>query len=189
MQDLEPYYRWRDLYIADEDERSPFYGREYSEFEFTNTIYNYYIHPQWDYFGSGTLYLKILFVDYLRNFAIIELIGEWNDCISNDIMTLKRDLIDELLKEGINKYILIGENVLNFHASDDCYYQEWFDDVEEGWIVAMNFREHVLSEFSNNNLDYYLLFGGELNEFPWRSYNPLQLLNHIDKVMARRLTG
>lgn len=189
MQDLEPYYRWRDLYIADEDDRSPFYGREYSEFEYTNTIYNFYIHPQWDYFGSGTLYLKIIYADYIQNFAIIELIGEWNDCINNDIMTLKRDLIDELLKEGINKFILIGENVLNFHASDDCYYQEWFDDVEEGWIVAMNFREHVLSEFSKNNLDYYLLFGGELNEFPWRSYSPKQLLNHIDKVMARRLTG
>jgi len=53
MQDIEPYYRWRDLYIADEDELSPFYGREYSEFEYTNTIYNYYIHPQWHVYCNG----------------------------------------------------------------------------------------------------------------------------------------
>ena len=71
MQDIEPYYRWRDLYIASEDEQSPFYGREYSEFEYTNTIYNYYIHPQWDDFGSATLYMKVLFVDYDKGFAII----------------------------------------------------------------------------------------------------------------------
>ncbi len=188
MQDIEPYYRWRDLYIASEDELSPFYGREYSEFEYTNTIYNYYIHPQWDDFGSHTLYLKILFADYTRNFAVIELIGEWNDCINNDIMTLKRDLIDEMIGKGINRFVLIGENVLNFHASDDCYYQEWFDDVEDGWIVAVNFREHVLEEFSRNNIDYYMLFGGELNHFPWRICNPLQLLALVEGVMSKRLT-
>ena len=188
MQDIEPYYRWRDLYIADEDELSPFYGREYSEFEYINTIYNYVIHPQWDEFGSSTLYLKILFADYDRKFAIIEFIGEWNDCINNDIMTLKRDIIDEMLIKGINKFVLIGENVLNFHASDDCYYQEWFDDVEDGWIVALNFRDHVLSEFSRNNIDYYMLFGGELNNFPWRTYNPVQIMQIIEQVMSKRLT-
>ena len=122
MQDLEPFYNWRGYYIAAEDPLSPFYGREYSEFEYTNTIYNYYIHPQWDEFGSNTLYLKILFTDYDRGFAIIEFIGEWNDALYNDIMFLKRDLIELMMKEGINKYILIGENVMNFHGSDDCYY-------------------------------------------------------------------
>lgn len=173
--------------MAEQDELSPFYGREYSEFEYTNTIYNYYIHPQWDDFGSNTLYLKILFADYDRQFAVIEFIGEWNDCINNDIMTLKRDLIDEMIGKGINKFILIGENVLNFHASDDCYYQEWFDDVEDGWIVALNFRDHVMSEFSRNNIDYYMLFGGELNDFPWRTYNPVQLMTHLENVMSKRL--
>lgn len=173
--------------MAEQDELSPFYGREYSEFEYSNTIYNYYIHPQWDDFGSNTLYLKILFADYDRQFAVIELIGEWNDCINNDIMTLKRDLIDEMIGKGINKFILIGENVLNFHASDDCYYQEWFDDVEDGWIVALNFRDHVMSEFSRSNIDYYILFGGELNDFPWRTYNPVQLMTHLENVMSKRL--
>src|SRR5687768_14996387 len=81
MHDIEPYFQWIDEYIASEDNRSPLYGRVYDEFFYTNTIYNYYIHPQWDEFGSPTLYLKILFVDYDLHYAIIELIGEWNDCI------------------------------------------------------------------------------------------------------------
>jgi len=34
MHDIEPYYNWRHIYISEEDERSPFYKREYSEFEF-----------------------------------------------------------------------------------------------------------------------------------------------------------
>ena len=131
---------------ASEDEHSPFFGVVYSEFEFTNTVYNYYIHPQWDEFGSSTLYLKILFADYERCFAIIEFIGEWNDALYNDIMFLKRDVVEELTGSGINKFILIGENVLNFHGSDDSYYQEWFDDVGDGWIATINFRSHVMNE-------------------------------------------
>ena len=41
-------------------------------------------------------------------------------------MFLKRNIIDELVGEGIDKFIMIGENVLNYHASDDSYYEEWF---------------------------------------------------------------
>ncbi len=51
MHEIEPFYNWRHIYVSEEDERSPFYGRVYSEFEFSQTIYNYYIHPQWDEFG------------------------------------------------------------------------------------------------------------------------------------------
>ena len=72
MQHIEPYYKWRDYYVAAEDKKSPFYKRQYSEFYYTHTIYNYYIHPQWDEFGSTTLYLKMLFVDYEQQLAIIE---------------------------------------------------------------------------------------------------------------------
>ena len=55
MQDIEPFYNWRHIYVSEEDQLSPFFGRQYSEFEFTQTVYNYYIHPQWDDFGSRTL--------------------------------------------------------------------------------------------------------------------------------------
>ncbi len=187
MHDIEPFYKWRDDYISSEDERSPFYGKEYSEFEFTDTIYNFYIHPQWDFFGSPTMYLKIIFVDYDRQYAIIEFIGEWNDCITNDIMYLKREIIEVMMNEGINKFILIGENVLNFHSSDDCYYEEWFQDVEDGWIAGVNFREHVIDEFKRNNIDYYVSFGGELDELSWRNLKPLQFYKKVEELLMKRL--
>ena len=189
MQDIEPFYNWSGYYSAAQDERSPFYGTEYSEFEYTNTVYNYYIHPQWDQFGSNTLYLKILFAEYERGFAIIELIGEWNDPLYNDIMFLKRDVIESMLGEGINKFILIGENVLNFHGSDDCYYEEWFQEVEDGWIAFVNFREHVAKEMNRFNLDYYTISGGELSELNWRNFLPQELFKKIDGIIRHRLVS
>ena len=187
MQDIEPYYSWRHLYIASEDAQSPFYERSYNEFEYDKQIYNFYIHPQWDDIGSETLFIKILFVNYDTGFAIIELLGEWNDCINNDIMLLKRDIIDLLIAEGINKYILIGENVLNFHASDDSYYEEWNEDIEDGWVAFLNFRKHVLTEFQRSNIDYYILLGGNINEVSWRTYEPNELFQKIDNLVMKRL--
>ncbi len=72
MHDIEPYYNWRNLYIASEDPLSPFYGQQYSEFEFSNAIYDYFIHPQWDKFDSATLYLKILYVSFLPSHFLSE---------------------------------------------------------------------------------------------------------------------
>ncbi len=187
MQDIEPYYNWRHHYIASEDEKSPFYEREYSEFEYTNAIYNYLIHPQWDDIDSPTLYIKILMVDYDLGYCIIELIGEWNDAINNDIMLLKRDIIELLMAQGINKFILIGENILNFHASDDCYYQEWFEEVEDGWITFLNFREHVLDEFQRANIDYYIVSGGTLNDIAWRTASPQILFEKVENVIQKRI--
>jgi len=188
LHDIEPYYNWRHLYIAAEDEHSPFYGRTYSETEFENSIYNFVIHPQWDDFGSETMYLKVLFVDYEEGYCIIELIGEWNDAITNDIMLLKRDIIDELIYLDVKKFIIIGENVLNFHASDDSYYEEWFEDVgDDGWIIFMNFKEHVLAEFKQHNIDYYFSSGGELDDFNWRRFSPGQVFGNLSKIIEKRL--
>jgi len=180
---IEPYYRWRSLYIAADDEGSPFFGREYSEFEFQDSVYNFYIHPQWDPIGSPTLFLKILFTDYENGYVIMEMIGEWNDAIENDIMTLKRDLIDEMLPLGIDKYLIMGENVLNFHSSDDCYYEEWFEDVEDGWIAFINFHDHVREEMQQVGIDHYVLMGGEMEEIEWRTYLPNQLFFSEKKII------
>jgi hypothetical protein len=186
LQDIEPYYNWRHLYTAEEDEHSPFYGRVYSEFEFTNTIYNYYIHPQWDEFGSRTLYMKILIVDYDLNFAIIELIGEWNDAIENDIMTLRREVTDKLYSQGITKYIFFAENVLNFHSSDDSYYENWREELEEegGWVVIANMPEQSQYDFKRARLTNYI----RLLDFPqWRTHKPELVFQQIDNAMMRLL--
>lgn len=186
MQHIDPYDNWQYLYASEEDERSPFYGREYSEFEYTNTIYNFYIHPQWDEFGSRTLYLKVLMADYDTKYMIIEMIGEWNDAIENDIMLLKRDVIDVFLKEGISKFILIAENVLNFHSSDDSYYEEWFDDVikDDGWIALLNMPEASLQDFTKSHLNHYVEI---LNFRNWRTMKPDLFFNQIDNILMRRI--
>jgi hypothetical protein len=186
MHAIEPYYNWRHLYMAEEDAKSPFFGREYSEFQFTQTVYNYYIHPQWDDFGSQTLYLKILFADYELGFAIIEFIGEWNDAIENDVMTLKREIIDRLIAQGIHKYILIGENVLNFHSSDDCYYEEWYEDVAEegGWVTMLGLPEQSTYDFTRAGVNRYVLLT-EIEE--WRTYSAMNLYSKIDNLMMRRI--
>ncbi|GAB4380109.1 MAG: hypothetical protein Kow0075_11210 [Salibacteraceae bacterium] len=186
MHTIEPYWKWRNLYAAEEDERSPFFGREYSEIFFSHAIYDHYIHPQWDDFGSSTLFLKILYADYEDGYAIIELIGEWNDTLYNDIALLKRELIDFLIEEGINRFILIGDNVLNFHSSDDCYYEEWFDDIEDGWVALINFREHVLNDFTSAGIDQYFIYGGGLNDMAWTTYRPLQLFQKVEQLVERR---
>ncbi|MGB0430495.1 MAG: hypothetical protein ACPGLV_08470 [Bacteroidia bacterium] len=188
MHELEPFYHWRELYKAEEDERSPFFEREYSEVYFTNTIYNYVIHPQWDEFGSSTLYIKILFADYNKGFAIIEMIGEWNDCINNDVMFLKREIADILIEEGINKFVLVGENLLQFHGESEDYYEEWYDDVEEGWIVALNFRPHIHEQLAAYRIDYYINYGGELDGLNWRALNPFQLFAKVEHIISHRLT-
>jgi hypothetical protein len=186
---IEPFYNWRGFYIASEDIQSPFYEREYSEFEFTDTIYNYCIHPQWDNIGSPTLFLKILYADYDSGYAIIELFGEWNDVVQNDIMTLKRDIIEHLMMNGIYKFILIAENLLNFHGDLEDYYEEWFEEVEdeEGWIALLNLRPHVKDELNAFDLDSYFLMGGELEEVDWRTATPQQFISRIDQYVQKRL--
>lgn len=185
MHDIEPYHKWRDHYISDEDKNSPFFGRVYDEFHFTNKIYNYFIHPQWDEFGSHTLYAKIIFADYDDQFAIIELIGEWNDCISNDIMFLKREVIDQLALHGIIKYILICENVLNFHGGEDDYYQEWYEDISEemGWICFINTLEHVNQEMRDTQLHQFVNFGQDFNHLNWRPHKPKAIFLAIEAMV------
>ena len=187
MHDIEPFYNWIDKYMASEDPRSPLFGAENNLTYYTNTIYGYYIHPQWDDIESETLFLKILYVDYDLGFTVIEFIGEWNDALNNDIMSLKRNNVDSLVSEGIKHFILIGENVFNFHGSDDSYYEEWFEDVEEGWIAALGFRDFVLSEMRNYNLDSYINSGGNLEDIYWRTFTPKRLFAMVNSLIQKRL--
>ena len=186
MQDIEPFYNWRHMYTAEEDQQSPFFGRTYSEFEYSQTLYNFYIHPQWDDFGSRTLYSKILFADYDQHFAIIELLGEWNDAIENDIMTLRRDLTDLLYKQGIYYFIIVAENVLNFHSSDDSYYEEWREQLEDerGWVAIVNMPEQSKYDFKKARLTNYV----ELIDLDqWRTLKPEIIFQAINKELSKRL--
>lgn len=185
MHEIEPFYNWRHIYTSEDDEKSPFFNQVYSEFEYVNSVYNYCIHPQWDSIGSETLYLKLIFCDYQTGFCIIEFIGEWNDALHNDIMHLKRNLLDELSRSGVNKFLLIGEQVMNFHSDTDDYYSEWFDELEDGWIVAVGFFDHVIDEWNNVGISNFIFFGEWFNDLNWRTKTPVQLL----KIISQRLSN
>jgi len=171
------------------DPQSPFFGKQYNYDFYSENIYGYYLAPGWDFFGSETLYLKILFVDYNQGFGIIELIGEWNDAINNDIMHLKRNVLETLMAAGVYKFILMGENILNFHGSDDCYYEEWFEETDEqdGWIAAVNFREFVMDEWRKYDIDSYINFGGTLQLAQWRTLEPLTFFEMVRRLIERRI--
>jgi len=188
MHEIEPFYNWEKYYIAADDANSPFYNAQYNLEKYTNDIYGYYIHPLWDYIGSETLYIKVLYANYKNDIAIIELFGEWNDALHNDIMHLKRNVIDEMIAAGISKYILIGENILNFHGSDDCYYEEWFEAVEDGWIAALGFRDFIYAEWNKYNIDSYINYGGNLEIENWRTMNPGTLYKKVEGSILHRLT-
>jgi hypothetical protein len=187
MHTIEPFYLWQDEYIVSKDKLSPFYGEKYNRYEYTHAIYNYLIHPEWDDIGSSTLFIKILYAEYNLGFCIIELMGEWNDCLYNDIMYLKRNIIEILIHNNINKFILIGENIFNFHSSDDCYYQEWSEEIEDGWIACINFKEYVIKEFEAEDINYYITFSKELNDMSWRTFLPTQLFQRVSDLLTKRL--
>lgn len=177
------------MYVSEKDKKSPFYGRTYSEFDYSHQLYNFYLHPQWDEFGSSTLYAKILAADYEDGFALIELIGEWNDTLHNDIMFLKRNVIDLLLAENIVKFAFFCENLLNFHASpDDDYYAEWAEEVneEQGWIVFLDVRPHVEEEMQVARLQHYTHFGEAFNGINWRVHKPLVVFQLIEALLSAR---
>lgn len=187
MHHIEPFFNWRDIYTAESDEASPFYGRQYNELAFETTVYGYYIHPQWDSIESETFYVKLLYANYESGHAIIELFGEWNDAIGNDISLLKNNFIDVLLDAGISKFLLIGEHVFNFHGSEDDYYAEWFEACieEAGWIIGINFRDFVLEEMNAFNIGEYIQMSAPFNEVKWRKFKPDLLLQQIDQLMNR----
>ena len=190
MHDIEPLFRWRDVYIASEDKRSPFFGRRYSEFYYDKQLYNFYIHPQWDEFGSSTLFAKILFTDYEEGYAIIELMGEWNDALHNDIMYLKRNLIDPLQKEGIVHFVFCCDNVLNFHASgEDDYYAEWAEELQEegGWALLVNIRQHIVEELQDARLEHFLLFGVQYNDIIWQPHKPELVFGMLNALVQGRI--
>ena len=187
MHQIEPYPGWLNYYDPCLDDQSPYHGKKYNYDLYAETIYGYYIDPGWDNMGSETLYVKVLFVNYVERFVILELLGEWNDAINNDIMVFKQGIVDYLLGKSIYKFILLGENVFNFHGSDDCYYEEWFEEIEDGWIAAVNFRDFVIDEMNTFNIDNYINIGGTLQISNWRTLNPNSFFSLVSQLITRRL--
>ena len=77
--------------------------------------------------------------------------------------------------------------MLNFHGSDDSYYKEWFEEMEDGWITAINSRNFILEEMNNYNIDSYFNSGGELDILNWRTMKPQVLFEKTNQVISKRI--
>lgn len=74
--------------------------------------------------------------------------------------------------------------MLNFHSSDDSYYEEWYEDLEnEGWIMLINFRQHVLDEMKRSRLHHYLIWSDTLNDVFWRKTTPHILFSALNEFL------
>ena len=97
-------------------------------------------------------------------------------------MFLKREVIEPLTEQGIRFFVLTCENVMNFHGSDDCYYEEWHEEVSDmgGWICLINVFDHVIQEIEATGIQFYTNVGPHLNEIPWRGKQPQHLFYEIE---------
>lgn len=189
MQDIEPFYGWLNLYDHHTDELSPFHGVEHSEFYYDRAVYNYLAHPLWDSIESESLLVKILFADYDKGYAIIELFGVWNDLLQNDFGLLRQNCLEPMMENGIQQFIFICENVLHVYVEEDDYYQAMAEDLEDGWMCLLRTREHVREDLREYNLDQYFFWAPELDTLQWRKLKPWQIWGLIQEKMSKMLPG
>jgi hypothetical protein len=189
FQAIEPFYGWLHLYSHDQDEASPFHEVEHSLFEYNRKIYTFDAHPLWDSIESESLLVKILYADYTEGFAILELFGEWNDLHENDFRLLSENCLQILLGAGINKFILICENVFNVHLDSDDYYADLADELEDGWLCLLRARKNVLEEFDKYNISPYFYWNRRFDDLKWRKMLPWQVYELVRKGREQPLIG
>ncbi|GAB4403656.1 MAG: hypothetical protein OHK0039_03050 [Bacteroidia bacterium] len=189
LRDIEPFYGWLALYSHEQDEQSPFHNVEHNLFYYDRSVNNIPAHPVWDHIGSESLLVKILYANYEEGYAIIELLGEWNDLYDNDFRLLAENCLTYLIDAGIGKFILICENVFHAYLDSDDYYQALQEelDEQEGWICLLRLREPVRAEFVQYGLSPYLYWSPMLDEITWRKLKPFQLFDLVEERIHRLL--
>lgn len=187
FQDIEPFYGWLHLYSHETDELSPFHAVEHNQFYYDRFVYTFHAHPLWDTIESESLLVKILYVSYQENFAVIELLGEWNDLFENDFKLLCENCLTYLTDNGVDKFILICENVFHAYLDADDYYQAFSEEIPDGWICLLRGRPNVLDEFINYRIDPYFYWSAAFDELHWRKLKPWSLFELVERQISRTL--
>ena len=188
FENVEPFYGWLHLYNHEVDVRSPFHEVEHSLFEYNRKIYTFNANPLWDEIESESLLVKILYADYERGYTIIELLGEWNDLFENDFKLLCENCLTYMIDSGINKFILICENVFNVYLEHDYYYDAFHDELEDdGWLFLLKARPNVKSDFEQYNISQYFLWNPTIDLLPWRKLKPWALFEAIEHSTPKSL--
>ena len=94
--------------------------------------------------------------------------------------------MDVLLPINTMVHGILCDNVLNFHPSDDSYYEEWYEDVsdEGGWIALINTQEHVLKDMEQIRLQNYVNIGMNLIDVLWHGKKAPILYKEIELKLA-----
>jgi hypothetical protein len=187
LRDIEPFYGWLELYNHSQDNNSPFYEVEHNLFYYDRSINHIPAHPLWDDIGSESLLVKILYANYQENYAIIELFGEWNDLFDNDYKLLAENCLTYLIDHGINKFILICENVFHIYLEKDDYYEALQEELEDGWICALRLRDEVKEEMIHYHISPYFYWSDLLDELAWRRLKPFQLFALVNSRIHKAL--
>ena len=187
FQEIEPFYGWLTYYSHEEDELSPYYGEEHNLFAFDRYIHTFCAHPLWDTIDSESLLIKILYANYDEGYAVIELLGEWNDLFLNDFKLLYERCLSFMVDNGVNKFIFIAENVFNVYLGPDDYYDAFQEEIEDGWMCLLRGRPHVYAEFVQYNISRYFYWSVELDDLLWRKLKPWQVYEVVCKSMQRFL--
>jgi len=185
--EIEPFYGWLNLYNHEIDPNSPFHEVEHNMFYYDRSVNQMPAHPLWDTIGSESLLIKILYAQYDEGYAIIELFGEWNDLYENDYKLLAENCLTYLLDCGINKFILICENVFHAYFETDDYYDALQEELEEGWIALVKPRQTVIEELDAYNLTHYFYQSPLLDNLQWRKLKPFQLFELIESRVTKLL--
>lgn len=185
--DIEPFYGWLNLYNHESDPKSPFHEVKHNLFYYDRSVNEMPAHPLWDTIGSESLLVKILFANYEQGYAIIELFGEWNDLYENDYKLLAENCLTYLLDHGINRFILICENVFHAYFETDDYYDAMQEELEEGWITLVRPRKNVLEELDDYGLTHFFYHSPLLDDLQWRKLKPFQLFELIESRIPKLL--
>lgn len=183
MQNIEPFFGWLKYYTNEEDPNSPFQSVTHNAFEFDRNVYEYLAHPLWDDIDSDSLLVKILFANYVEGYAVIEMFGVWNDLILNDFKLFSENCLSFLTDAGITKFILIVENVLNIYLDTDDYYEAMQEELEDGWMVMLRPRPHIIREIEEYEMGQYFFWSPDLDDLRWRKLKPQELYGFVDSKM------
>lgn len=187
LRDIEPFYGWLHLYSHEMDENSPFYEVEHNLFEYDRQMNRIPVHPLWDSIESESLLVKVLYADYDRKYAIIELFGEWNDLYENDYKLLAENCLTYFIDAGINRFILICENVFHGYYETDDYYEAVQEELGYGWICLLRMRPSVREELEAYQLTSYFFQSEICDELPWRKLRPAQLFDAVNQRIRMTL--
>lgn len=187
LHDIEPFYGWLDLYNHEEDAQSPFHDVQHNQFYYDRSVNRIPAHPLWDSIGSESLLVKIQYADYHEGYAVLELFGEWNDLFDNDYKLLAENCLTYLIDEGINRIILICENVFNIYLESDDYYEALQEELGDGWISLLRPRESVYEEMEEYNIAPYFFHSPVLDDLNWRTMKPPKLFEAMKARMPKLL--